>query len=116
MVKLLLDDNPDVRVVAIQGCCSVLCDLWLIIPSNRINEMIKIIIKDLAFDGSSPKVRVASIKGLTKLLSNVRTHMYLKGVLPKVSICLHDVNEAVRAAMVDLLHVTKGIKVEQNGR
>ena len=111
MTKLLLDDNPDVRVVAINGCFSVLKELWLIIPSNRINDIIKIVVRDLAFDATSPKVRLASIKGLTRLLGNVRTHIYLKAVLPKVSLCLHDVNDGVRSAMVEMLHVTKGIKV-----
>lgn len=44
------------------------------------------------------------------LLANPRTHVYLSKVLPRFSDALHDVNEGVRGAMVDLLIAVKGIR------
>ena len=68
--------------------------------------------KDLAFDASTFKVRLAVIKGLkTMIHSCPRSHVTMNKVLPKISDCLHDVNDSVRIAMLDLLLEVKKVRV-----
>ncbi len=111
MEALLTDDSPGVRGVAITGVCKVLAKFWLIVPSDVLNKFMGVMVRSLAFDASSPKVRFTVIRGLRDLIKNcARSHFYMKQVLPRVSDCLHDVNESVRAAMLDLLAEVKSIK------
>ena len=69
-----------------------------------------VMLRDLAYDASSPKVRLAVIKGLKTLLKCERSHIYLKQALAKIGNCLHDINEAVRLAVLDLLSEIKLVK------
>ena len=70
-----------------------------------------LLIKHLANDMSSPKVRQSVIKGMTYLIKNCpRSHVYLKQILPKLKDVLFDSNDSVRSAMVDLLFAVKSIK------
>jgi hypothetical protein len=71
ILELLNDDVPSVRVVAIGGVCRVLARLWIILSSEDINRLVKLLIHDLAFDASSPLVRQAVFRGLTKLVSGL---------------------------------------------
>ncbi len=112
MLTLLTDPSPDVRVAAVSGVFRTLSVFWLIIPSTFLSKAASTIIKDLAFDASSPKVRASVLKGLKLMLTTCdRSHLYLKRILPRVSDCLHDVSEPVRIAMLDLLSEIKHVKV-----
>ena len=70
-----------------------------------------LLIKHLANDMSSPKVRQSVIKGMTQLVKTCpRSHVYLKQILPKLKDVLFDSNEGVRSSMIELLTAVKGIK------
>ena len=57
------------------------------------------------------QVRLSVIKGLRALVESCpRSHVAMHKVLPKISDCLHDINEAVRSAVVDLLTEVKKIR------
>ncbi len=71
MLTLLSDPNPDVRVAAISGVCRTISVFWLILPSTFLSQAMHTLVKDLAFDASSPKVRVAVLKGTSIFLSSV---------------------------------------------
>ena len=76
-----------------------------------LQQFMLLLIKHLANDMSSPKVRQSVIKGMTYLIKNCpRSHVYLKQILPKLKDVLFDSNESVRSAMVDLLFAVKSIK------
>ncbi len=111
LTKALLDDAPSVRIAAINGVSRIAAVLWPIIPSEVLNKWFNVLVKDLAFDASSPKVRLAVIRGLKTLVTSCpRSHVTLKKVLPRVADTIHDVNESVRAAVVDLLIEVKKVK------
>ena len=110
MLVLLTDQVPEVRVVAIGGVCSILAKFWLLVPSYVLNKLVSIMIRDLAFDAASPRVRQAVVRGLQVILKCPRSHIYLQKVLTRVGKCIHDVNDSVRLAMIDLLVEIKGVK------
>ena len=112
--NLLKDEVPEVRVVAIQGVCTILSRFWLIIETTDLQQFMIYIFKHLAFDMASPKVRLAVVKGITFLIQTCpRSHGYLKKILPKLSDLLFDSNEAVRLGLLDLLLAVKSIKTIQ---
>jgi condensin-2 complex subunit G2 len=109
--ELLKDECPEVRVLAIQGVASILSKYWLIFSSTELKDFMVVIVKYLANDMSSPKVRLAVVKAMTHLVQNCpRSHLYLKQILPKLGEVLFDSNEAVRSSMLDLLSAVKAIK------
>ena len=108
IVNLLRDDDPSVRVEAIRGVCRIFSLYWQLISSDFINKIISILFKETVSDCSSPKVRMATIKGISQILITPQSHVYLKAILDKLSGCIHDTNEGVRAAFLDLLHAVKG--------
>ena len=110
MLQLLQDESPDVRILAIHGICRTIAVYWVLIPLDTLNQAINIIVKDMAFDASSFKVRLAVVKGLHMMLECDQSHVFLKSVLPRISDCLHDINESVRIAMLDLLTSVKKIR------
>ena len=110
MLVLLTDQVPDVRVAAISGVCNTLAKFWLLVPSHVLNKLVSVMIRELAFDAASPRVRQAVIRGLQVVLKCPRSHIYLQKILPRVGKCIHDVNDSVRLAMVDLLVEIKGVK------
>lgn len=69
MLDLLDDDVPEVRVVAIDGVFRVLARLWTILALQEINQLVKFLVHELAFDASSPMVRQAVLKGMVLLVS-----------------------------------------------
>lgn len=114
MGELLQDEYPEVRLVAIQGISRVLSTFWLVISSADVNSLMKVLTQDLCFDASSFRCRAAAVEGLKYLVNRCpRSHMYLKKVLPKVAMCLFDVKDRVRMAMVDLLLQVKRVKLIQ---
>lgn len=74
MLKLLDDDVPDVRIVAIDGVSTVLSRLWIIMSSQEINRLVKFLVHDLAFDSSSPAVRQAVLKACTYLVNTEKMY------------------------------------------
>ena len=110
MLVLLTDQVPEVRVVAISGVCNILGKFWLLVPSYVLNKLVGVMIRDLAFDAASPRVRQAVVRGLQVILKCPRSHIYLQKVLSRVGKCIHDVNDSVRLAMVDLLVEIKSVK------
>ena len=110
MHDLLMDSSASVRAGAVTGICSILADLWLLIPSPVINSLVKLVVKQLACDSSSARVRQAAVQGAKRLLSTPNSHVYLRKVLPRLADRLHDSSEAVRAAMLDLLLAVKGVR------
>merc|ERR1719234_2989288 len=110
MHDLLTDSSATVRAGAVTGICSILADLWLLIPSPVINSLVKLVVKQLACDSTSARVRQAAVQGAKRLLSTPNSHVYLTKVLPRLADRLHDSSEAVRAAMLDLLLAVKGVR------
>jgi len=132
LLELLSDSDVEVRVTSIQGVCGVIAVFWSILPTTFLSQAVRYLIKDLAFDASSPKVRIAVLKGNTfeyllefvflqrlypfflglKLMLNncERSHLYLKKILPKIKDIIHDINEGVRLSFVDLLGVIKRVR------
>ena len=58
---------------------------------------------EVAYDSSSPGVRLAVVQGLTGLVGNALAQPLLKLVLPKLGALLHDSALKVRIALADLL-------------
>ena len=81
MLKLLDDDVPDVRIVAIDGVSTVLSRLWIIMSSQEINRLVKFLVR-LILAGSqagrsqglhvSCKYRKDVLQFLQKLSSEMR--------------------------------------------
>ena len=110
MLTLMRDENPTVRCAAIAGVCSLLASYWLLIPSDTINQVVSMLIKESVWDSSTARVRVVTLTGIKTLLSSPHSHVYLKAVLPRLADIIHDSNESVRGAMLDLLLAVKGVR------
>lgn len=100
--KLLKDECPDVRVVAVEGCCRILRLFWEIIPSSTITKIVTTIFDDMSHDISS-EVRVSTLSGIIYLMGNPQTHELLKVLLPRLHSIIMDSVLSVRIAMTDLL-------------
>ncbi|CAG2053464.1 unnamed protein product [Timema podura] len=101
--KLLLDDCPTIRCLAIRGVCKVITTWWLSIePETRYGWM-KIIIEDLTYDASSPEVRCCIYQSLKHLLTNPHSTKYLETVMPCLREQFADVSDKVRKAYIELL-------------
>ena len=112
MCELLKDESPEVRVISIAGASLLIAKYWLILSSTDLNDLVKIFVQDLVVDSSSSSVRAEVLKGFKHILNScVRSHLYLKKILPKVRDSLQDVKESVRQAMVDLLSAVSKVKM-----
>ncbi|KAL2906470.1 Condensin-2 complex subunit G2 [Bienertia sinuspersici] len=100
--KLLKDDCPDVRVVAVEGCCRILRLFWEIIPSSTITRIAAIIFDDMSHDISN-EVRLSTLNGIIYMIGNPQTHELLKVLLPRLHHMIMDSLLSIRIAMVDLL-------------
>jgi hypothetical protein len=67
-------------------------------------------VQDLAQDSSSYRMRVCVMQGMRTVLANHQTHSFLRPVLPFLVNQIHDVNEHVRIAVIQLLEYVKGHK------
>ncbi|GMH30524.1 hypothetical protein Nepgr_032367 [Nepenthes gracilis] len=56
--RLLTDDCPDVRVVAVEGCCRILHLFWEVIPSSAITKILTKIFDDMPHDASNEGVNL----------------------------------------------------------
>lgn len=107
-----MDDCPDVRVIAVEGCCRILHLFWEIIPSSTITKIISKIFDDMAYDTCN-EVRLSTLNGIIYLLGNPQSHEILKVLLPRLGHLMLDNVLSIRVAMVDLLLLLKDIRTFQ---
>ncbi|KAI3726354.1 hypothetical protein L1987_66151 [Smallanthus sonchifolius] len=107
--KLLMDDCPDIRAVAVEGSCRILHMFWEIIPSSIITKLITKILDDMAHDACN-MVRLSTVNGIIYLLGNPQSHEILKVILPRLGHLILDPALSIRSAIVDLLLLIKGIQ------
>ncbi|KAL3646421.1 hypothetical protein CASFOL_011601 [Castilleja foliolosa] len=107
--KLLLDECPDVRVVAVEGSCRILHMFWEVIPSPTITKSITKIFDHMTHD-SCAEVRLSTVNGVIYLLGNPHSHEVLKVLLPRLGNLITDSTSVVRAALVDLLLLLNDIR------
>ncbi|GFP90284.1 condensin-2 complex subunit g2 [Phtheirospermum japonicum] len=107
--KLLLDECPDVRVVAVEGSCRILHMFWEVIPSPTITKSITKIFDHMTRD-SCTEVRLSTVNGVIYLLGNPQSHEVLKVLLPRLGNLITDSASVVRAALVDLLLLLNDIR------
>lgn len=107
--KLLSDECPDVRVVAVEGSCRTLHLFWEVVPSPTITKMITRIFDHMIYDACS-EVRLSTVNGVIYLLGNPQSHEVLKVLLPKLGNLIMDSTSVVRAAVADLLLLLNDIR------
>ncbi|CAI0406348.1 unnamed protein product [Linum tenue] len=100
--RLLVDECPGLRVVAVEGCCRVLHLFWEIIPSSTITKILTKIFDDMTHDICS-EVRVSTVNGIAYLLGNPQSHEILKVLLPRMGPLILDNVVSIRVAVLDLL-------------
>lgn len=110
--RLLMDDCPDVRVIAVEGCCRVLHLFWEIIPSSTITKIITKFFDEMAHDTCN-EVRLSTLNGIIYLLGNPQSHEILKVLLPRLGHLMLDNVLSVRVAMIDILLLLKDIRTFQ---
>ncbi|KAJ4823339.1 hypothetical protein Tsubulata_001514 [Turnera subulata] len=110
--RLLVDDCPDLRVVAVEGCCRVLHLFWEIIPSSTITKTLTKIFDDMSHDIWN-EVRLATLNGIIYLIGNPQSHEILKVLLPRFAHLMLDNVLSVRRATVDLLLLIRDIPTFQ---
>ena len=107
--RLLADDCPDVRVVAVEGSCRILHLFWEIIPSTSITKTITKIFDDMSHD-ICIEVRLSTLNGIIYLLGNPQSHEILKVLLPRLGHLMLDNAVSTRAAVADLLLLIRDIR------
>ncbi|XP_047959016.1 uncharacterized protein LOC125204401 isoform X2 [Salvia hispanica] len=107
--KLLSDECPDVRVVAVEGICRTLHLFWEVVPSPTITKMITRIFDHMIYDACT-EVRLSTVNGIIYLLGNPQSHEVLKVLLPKLGNLITDSTSVVRAAVADLLLLLNDIR------
>lgn len=100
--RLLMDECPDVRAVAVEGCCRILHLFWEIIPSPTITKTLTKIFDHMIHDECT-EVRLSTVNAMIYLLGNPHSHEVLKVLLPRMGNLILDTSPPVRAAVVDLL-------------
>ncbi|CAN0917845.1 Condensin-2 complex subunit G2 [Linum grandiflorum] len=107
--KLLVDECPGVRVVAVEGCCRILHLFWEIIPSPTITKILTNIFDDMSRDMCS-EVRSSTVNGIAYLLGNPQSHEILKVLLSRLGHLILDNVVSTRIAVLDLLLVIRDIR------
>ncbi|CAL4943223.1 unnamed protein product [Urochloa decumbens] len=107
--KLLMDDCPEIRTVAVEGICRILNQYWEIVPAPTIAKFLSKIVDDMSKD-SCNEVRVSTLNGLIYLLGNPQSHEILKVLLPRLSDMISDTALSVRTAAVDLLLAIRDLR------
>ncbi|KAL0450164.1 UNVERIFIED_CONTAM: Condensin-2 complex subunit G2 [Sesamum latifolium] len=107
--KLLMDECPDVRAVAVEGSCRILYLFWEVIPSPIITKIITRTCNDMALDACT-EVRLSTVNGVIYLLGNPQSHEVLKVLLPRLGYLIMDSTSTVRAAVADLLLLLNDIR------
>ncbi|KAJ6678307.1 CONDENSIN-2 COMPLEX SUBUNIT G2 [Salix viminalis] len=109
MERLIMDDCPDVRVIAVEGCFRVLHLFWEIIPSSTITKLLTKLFDDMSHDICN-EVRLSTVNGIIYLLGNPQSHEILKVLLPRVGHLILDSALSSRAAVMDLLLLIRDIR------
>lgn len=107
--KLLMDECPDVRGVAVEGGCRILNLFWEVIPSEAITKILTKIFDDLTHDACT-EVRLSTVHGIMYLLGNPHSHEILKVLLPRMGHLILDFALSVRAAVMELLLLLTDIR------
>ncbi|CAL8164705.1 unnamed protein product [Prunus armeniaca] len=107
--RLLADDCPEVRVVAVEGSCRVLRLFWEIIPLPTITKLITKIFDDMSHDVWH-EVRLSTINGIMYLFGNPQCHQILNVLLPRLGHLMMDNVLSIRVAMADLLLLVRDIR------
>ncbi|CAL9239166.1 unnamed protein product [Arabidopsis halleri] len=110
--KLMSDECPDVRSVAVEGLCRVFYLFWEVIPSATITKVLTKIFDDMSHESCS-EVRLSTVNGITYLLANPQSHGILKVVLPRLGHLMLDSVTSIRVAMVDLLLLLRDVRAFQ---
>jgi len=110
--KLLSDECPDVRSVAVEGLSRVFYLFWEVIPSATITKVLTKIFDDMSHESCS-EVRLSTVNGITYLLANPQSHGILKVILPRLGHLMLDSVTSVRVAMVDLLLLIRDVRAFQ---
>ncbi|KAF8099188.1 hypothetical protein N665_0248s0017 [Sinapis alba] len=110
--KLMSDECPDVRSVAVEGLCRVFYLFWEVIPSPTITKIITKIFNDMSHESCS-EVRLSTVNGITYLLANPQSHGILKVLLPRLGHLMLENVTSVRVAMVDLLLLLRDVRTFQ---
>lgn len=110
--KLLLDDCPEVRTVAVEGSCRILNLFWEVIPSSMITKFLANIINNMSHDTCN-EVRLSTVNGIIYLLDNPQSHEIMKILLPRLGCMFLDLVLSVRVAVVDLLLAIRDIRTFQ---
>eukprot|EP01018_Ginkgo_biloba_P001403 Gb_28704 [translate_table: standard] len=111
--KLLVDDCPDVRSVAVEGACRILRLFWEVVPSTITVKLLSKVVDEMAHDMSSSAVRCAIVDGMIYLIDNPQSHELLKVLLPRLAPMLDDPVLSVRTVFADLLLTLKDIRAIQ---
>lgn len=107
--KLLMDDYPDIRTVAVEGICRILNQYWEVVPAPTISKFLSKIVDDMSKD-SFNEVRLSTLNGIIYLLDNPQSHEILKVLLPRLSGMISDNALSIRAAAVDLLLAIRDLR------
>lgn len=107
---MLLDPCHLVRITAIKGVFNILSKYWIMVPSEVIKAIFKILLTVLVYDVSTAAVRVEVLRGLTLLLSCVDAVPFLSQVLPRLGNVFDDANAVVRETFARLLLKVKESK------
>ncbi|KAJ9170574.1 hypothetical protein P3X46_018672 [Hevea brasiliensis] len=110
--RLLMDDCPNVRVVAVEGCCRVLSLFWEIIPPSTITKILTKICDEMSHDICN-EVRLSTLSGIVYLLGNPQSHEVMKVLLPRLGHLILDNGLSTRVAIMDLLLFIRDIKTFQ---
>lgn len=109
MNKLLMDECPDVRVVAVEGGCRILNLFWEVIPTPSITKILTKIFDDLTHDNCT-EVRLSTVNGIMYLLGNPHSQEVLKVLLPRMGHLILDYALSVRVAIMDLLLLVRDMR------
>jgi len=107
--RLLMDDCPEVRTIAVEGSCRILHLFWEVIPSPIITKILTKIFVDISRDVCT-EVRLSTLNGIIYLLGNPHSHEILKVLLPRLQHLMLDKALTVRVAAVDLLVHLKDVR------
>lgn len=110
LTSLLKDGDHRVRAVATSGVCRIVKDYWEVLPPATIHNLLKYICDTLAYDASSPNVRLAAIKGIHELLSQPLSHTAVKTLFPLIAKSINDKSEKVRHSFINLLNEVKSLR------
>ncbi|KAK7367617.1 hypothetical protein VNO80_09632 [Phaseolus coccineus] len=107
--RLLMDDCPEVRTIAVEGSSRILHLFWEVIPSPIITKILTKILVDISRDVCTD-VRLSTLNGIIYLLGNPHSHEILKVLLPRLQHLMLDKALTVRVAAVDLLVHLKDVR------